>query len=160
MSIEELLQQMEEFAARRKQKDYLPTWLRDFIKSAADVLEPLEYTGRAGFDCQLGERGWIVTIYLGTSEIIGGPRDGQIDHVSFRVELHRLMRLFTDIERLEWYSVSNATDDRFSSDTRSLISVIGTVIDDQIVQLELLGTPPRYVGPGLKRHEPGIEPQD
>ncbi|MEQ9408728.1 MAG: hypothetical protein RIK87_13410 [Fuerstiella sp.] len=156
MSIEELLQQMEDYRTRREQKDHRPAWLRAFVKSAADLFEPLEYTGRVGFDCQPGEQGWIVTMYLGTTEIIGGPRDGQIDHVSFRVDITRLDQLFQNIQRLEWYSVNNESDDRFHDSTRSLLSVVGTVADDHVVQLELLGIPPKYVGPGLKQHENGI----
>lgn len=150
MSIEELLQQMEEYRSRRKKADHRPKWLRVFIHQMAELFEPLAYSGRVGFDCQAGDNGWIVTMYLGTTEIIGGPRDGQIDHVSFRVDLSRLVRQFSSVERLEWYSVSNEGDDRFSHSTRSLLSVVGELENQQTVHLELLATPPKYVGSGLK----------
>ena len=152
MSIEELLQQMEDYRTRREQRDHRPQWLRDFIKNAAEVFEPLEHTGRVGFDCQLSDRNWIVTMYLGTTEIIGGPRDGQIDHVSYRIDLSRLTRLFQSVQRLEWYSLTNEHDERFNDATRSLVSVVGTVEGDQVVQLEMLGTPPKYVESGLKKN--------
>lgn len=152
MSIDELLQQMQDYQTRREQKDHRPQWLRDFIRTAAETFEPLEFSGRVGFDCQLGEQTWIVTMYLGTTEIIGGPKDGQIDHVSFRVDMTRLTGLFNRIQRLEWYSVSNQNDDRFNDSTRSLISIVGTLSDEQTIQLELLATPPKYVGAGLKKH--------
>ncbi len=151
MSIEELLQQMEDYRTRREQRDHRPEWLRTFIRNAADVFEPLEHMGRVGFDCQFSDRNWIVTMYMGTTEIIGGPRDGQIEHVGFRLDLSRLTKLFATIHRLEWYSLSNELDDRFNEATRSLISVVGTVESENVVQLELLGTPPKYVGPGLKK---------
>lgn len=150
MSIEELLQQMEKYHSRRKQTDHRPAWLRDFVRGVADMFEPLEYSGRVGFDCQAGEKGWIVTMYLGTTEIIGGPRDGQIDHVSFRIDLTKLTSQFESVERLEWYSVSNENDVRFSDATRSLLSIIGSVADGQYVQLELLASPPKSAGPGLR----------
>ena len=153
MSIEELLQQMEEYRSRRKKNDHRPKWLRVFIHQMAEMFEPLAYSGRVGFDCQAGDNGWIVTMYLGTTEIIGGPRDGQIDHVSFRVDLTRLVRQFKSVERLEWYSVSNEGDDRFNDSTRSLLSVVGQLDNLQTIQLELLATPPKYVESGLKLAE-------
>ena len=156
MSIEELLQQMEDYRNRRERRDHRPQWLRSFIQNAAEVFEPLEHAGRVGFDCQLSDRNWIVTMYLGTTEIIGGPRDGQIDHVSYRIDLCRMTDLFESVDRLEWYSLSNEHDERFNDSTRSLISVVGTVEGEQTVQLEVLGTPPRYVGPGLKNHHTAL----
>lgn len=150
MSIEELLEQMEAYRARRAEKDHRPKWLRQFVRQAADLFEPLEHSGRVGFDCQADENGWIVTMYLGTTEIIGGPRDGQIDHVGFRIDLAEVGRLFAEVERLEWYSVGNLNDSRFEGSARSLLSVKGTIEGDHQIHLELLGTPPRYVGPGLK----------
>ena len=152
MSIEELLQQIEEFR-ERKARDHRPAWLKAFVRNAAELFEPLAHSGRVGFDCQVGEEGWIVSLYLGTTEIIGGPRDGQIDHVGFRINLAQLTKLFTNLERAEWYSVSNENDTRFHSATRSLLSVIGTVNDQHKVQLELLGEPPVYVEPGIKQNE-------
>ena len=151
MSIEELLEQMEEYRARRGAKDHRPGWLKDFVRTTAEVFEPLEHAGRVGFDCQAGDDGWIVTMYIGTTEIVGGPRDGQIDHVGFRIDLSVMTRLFDSLERLEWYSVSNKHDNRFNEATRSLLSVVGTVANNQKVRLELLGAPPKYVGPGLKK---------
>lgn len=153
MSIEELLQQMEDYRNRREQTDHRPQWLRDFIRSAADRFEPLVYSGRVGFDCQAGEHGWIVTMYLGTTEIVGGPRDGQIDHVSFRIDIARLSDLFDTVERMEFYSVSNDHDKRFSASTRALLSLVGTVRDGSHVQLEVMATPPKYVGPGLRMEQ-------
>ena len=151
MSIEELLQQMEEYRSRKTAKDHRPDWLREFVRSAAEIFEPLEHTGRVGFDCQAGDDGWIVTMYIGTTEIIGGPRDGQIDHVGFRIDLSTMTRLFHSLERLEWYSVSNQHDERFNDATRSLLSAVGTLSNNQKIQLELLGAPPKYIGPGLKK---------
>lgn len=150
MSIEELLEQMEAYRARRAEKDHRPKWLRQFVRQAADLFEPLEQSGRVGFDCRADEHGWIVTMYLGTTEIIGGPRDGQIDHVGFRIDLSELGRLFCDVDQLEWYSVANTDNTTFNDSTRSLLCVKGTIEGNHRIHLELLGTPPRYVGPGLK----------
>ncbi len=150
MSIEKLLQQMEEYRSRRERRDNRPEWLVTFIRTAAELFEPLTNVGRVGFDCQGHERGWTVCMYLGTTEIIGGPKDGQIEHASFSIDLTRLTELFNKIDRLEWYSIANEQNDRFDDATRSVLSVHGLVGDTNQVQLELLHAPPRFAGPGFK----------
>jgi hypothetical protein len=158
MSIEKLLQQMEDYKTRREQRDHRPTWLKDFIRDVADSFEPLANVGRVGFDCQADERGWLVSMYLGTTEIIGGPKDGQIEHVGFRIDIQQLLLLFNDVSRCEWYSVGNECDERFEQAVRSLLSVTGQVTSEHCVRLELLGVPPKYVGPALKQYSPNHRP--
>ncbi|MCA9084392.1 MAG: hypothetical protein KDA81_10070 [Planctomycetaceae bacterium] len=149
MSIEELLQQMEAYRSRREQKERRPEWLQEFVQQIADHFEPLCNVGRVGFDCQLDERGWTVCMYLGTTEIIGGPRDGEVEHVSFRMDLNQLSNVFSSIDRCEWYSVSNDGDDRFTQPIRSVMCVTGIFATEHKIRLEILGSPPRYIRPGL-----------
>ena len=72
MSIEELLEQMEQYRLRREQRDCRPEWLKGFIQQASSLFEPLTHVGRVGYACQFDERGWTVCMYLGTTEIVGG----------------------------------------------------------------------------------------
>lgn len=149
MSIEELLEQMEQYRLRREQRDYRPEWLKQFIARAAALFEPLTQVGRVGYDCRIDDRGWIVCMYLGSTEIIGGARDGQIEHASFRIDLQQLRELFLSVNRLEWYSVAAPESPRAGQPVRSLISVHGTVPPEQTLKLELMAVPPDFVGPGL-----------
>ena len=160
MSIEELLQQMEEYKTRREQRDHRPQWLTRFVTSVAELFEPLTDIGRVGYDCQADELGWLVTMYLGTTEIIGGPKDGQIEHASFKIDLSRIVALFRRLDRLEWYSVANTNADQFDETTRSLVSAHGTLDEDQCIRLELLHVPPKYVSPGLNRRTSHIGGED
>ena len=155
MSIEELLEQMEQYRLRREQRDYRPEWLQRFVEGAAQLFEPLLTVGRAGFDCQLDERGWLVSLYLGTTEIVGGPRDGQVDHVSFCMDLLRLQGMFSKLTRLEWYSVS-AMDGGIPRGPRSLVSVHGEVSGGGLLRLEILSVPPEVVRPGLHLRTDGL----
>jgi hypothetical protein len=149
MSIEDLLEQMEQYRLRREQRDYRPEWLKLFIQNAAGLFEPLTSVGRVGYDCQLDERGWTVCMYLGATEIVGGAMDGHIDHASFRVDVRQLNSLFHSIDRMEWYSVANPVPSLPENRIRSLISVVGSVAEGQEIRLELLAIPPDFVGPGL-----------
>lgn len=149
MSIEELLKQMEQYRIRREQRDYRPEWLMAFIERVSAVFEPLTHVGRVGYDCQADETGWTVCMYLGTTEIVGGPRDGQIDHASFRVDLFAVSNLFLSIRRLEWYSIAGEYREGKPGSARSLISVHGTIIEGFDIRLELLAVPPEFIRPGL-----------
>lgn len=151
MSLEEMLKQMEDFRSRKEQRDCRPEWLRQFIKQAANLFEPLAHSGRVGFDCQGHERGWTVGMYLGTTEIIGGPDDGKTEHASFVIDIKKINELFQEVERLEWYSVANNDEERFQDATRSVLSVKGTEANGNPVHLELLHSPPQQSAPGLRK---------
>lgn len=146
MSIEELLRQMDEYHARRSNgvHDSRPEWLTEFVESAASVFEPLQGYGRVGFDAQGDERGWTVSLFLGTTEIIGGPKDGQIEHAGFMIDVMELQRLFETLNRFEWYSIANQPDDPFDGETRSVLMMSGEIKSGQNIKLELFHTPPRF----------------
>lgn len=149
MSIEELLEQMEQYRLRREHRDYRPDWLKLFVRNAAALFEPLAELGRVGYDCRVDDRGWIVCMYLGATETVGGPMDGHIDHASFRLDLLQLQKLFGQIDRLEWYSVANPASRTPEHSVRSLVSVQGLLEDGNGIKLELMAVPPDFVGPGL-----------
>ena len=149
MSIEELLEQMEQYRLRREHRDFRPDWLKQFVQLAAGLFEPLTHVGRVGYDCQFDERGWTVCMYLGTTEIVGGAKDGRIDHAGFRIDLSSMYRLFSQISRFEWYSVTDSKTVDHAETLRSLVCIHGTTSGDHAVRLELLASPPDFVGPGL-----------
>ena len=149
MSPEELLQQLKEYESRRTRKDRRPKWLQHLVQQVADLFEPLRDVARVGYDCRMDEHGWLICMYLGTTEIIGGPKDGQIEHASFRMDVQQLIVLFERVDRLEWYSVANAEPEEFNGHVRALLSVVGIVQEGQKIQLELLASPPKYAPPGM-----------
>jgi hypothetical protein len=148
MSIEELLEQMEQYRLRREHRDCRPEWLKAFVQNAASLFEPLTNIGRVGYDCQFDERGWTICMYLGTTEIVGGSRDGQIDHASFRIDLAAVSGLFSAVRRFEWYSVEDRTD-HSSVPMKSLICLHGDVANGETIRLELMAVPPQIIKPGL-----------
>ena len=156
MSIEELLEQMEQYRLRREQRDYRPDWLKGFVHQASALFEPLTHIGRVGYDCQFDERAWTVCMYLGTTEIVGGAKDGRIDHASFRVDLTQFNLLFESISRFEWYSVAESCELDEPDCIRSLITIHGTVANGNEVRLELLSVPPHMVKPGLHYRPDGM----
>jgi len=153
MSPEELFHHLTSSQSRRIPQDHRPDWLRRLTEEIAEKFEPLRDIARAGYDCRLDEHGWLLRMYLGTTEIIGGPKDGQIEHASFRMDLKPVLQLFECVDRFEWYSLTNTDPAEFDGDIRSLLTVTGTVDGAHQVRLELLASPPRCVGSSL--HETG-----
>jgi hypothetical protein len=156
MSIEELLEQMEQYRLRKELRDYRPVWLKQLISSAATLLEPLTNVGRVGYECRLDEHGWTVCMYLGATEIVGGPLDGQIDHASFQIDLHQLQALFVSVSRFEWYSIAAPDSRRPGHLVRSLIVIHGTVENEHSLKLEILSVPPDFIRPGLHYRPDGM----
>lgn len=151
MTIDELLAQLQRYESRRRQRDYRPEWLRRLISRSAELIEPLESIGRAGYDCRLDEHGWIVSLYLGCTEVIGGPLDGHIEHASFRINLEDLRSLFHSIRQFEWYSLADRGVETQQHGLRCLISIQGAIdaAGEQRVRLEILSVPPADIQPGL-----------
>ena len=156
MSIEELLVQMEQYRLRREQRDFRPEWLKGFIQQASSLFEPLTHVGRVGYDCQFDERGWTVCMYLGTTEIVGGAKDGKIDHAGFRIDLTHFTLLFDVINRFEWYSIAESHGSDKSDDIRSLLAIHGIAAGGNEVRLEILAMPPESVKPGLHCRPDGM----
>ena len=131
-------------------------WLKGFVHQAAGLFEPLTHVGRVGYDCQVDERGWTVSMYLGTTEIVGGAKDGRIDHAGFRIDLAQLHKLFSSVSRFEWYSVAESAERDDVGTIRSLISIHGSTLDAQEIRLELFAVPPQHVRPGLHCRPDGM----
>ena len=95
-------------------------------------------------------------MYLGTTEIVGGAKDGRIDHASFRIDLTQITLLFTSMSRLEWYSVAESCELNEPESIRSIISIHGVVALGNEVRLELLSVPPHKIKPGLHYRPDGM----
>lgn len=83
-------------------KEIRPEWLTHFIDSIADLFDPLIGVARVGFDCNFVEGSWVVGLYLGSYEIVGGRHDGEARHINFEFDLQQLMAHFSKVSELVW----------------------------------------------------------
>ena len=91
MPINHLLRNLEN--RERRSGDSRPTWLVELIDQAADLFEPMMSVSRVGFDCWPTETDWVVFLFLGDTEIVGGCDDGRLDPLDFRFDLLGLLDL-------------------------------------------------------------------
>ena len=154
MPINHLLSSLEDREPRNG--DSRPTWLVELIDRAAGLFEPLMSVSRVGFDCWPTEEHWVVYLFLGDTEIIGGRDDGRLDPPDFHLDLLGLIELFDDIQSSRWTVFPVAGDE--VGDDRSFVSLTARYQGNPVC-LRLLSIAPDSAGPGLKLfpngdHEP------
>ena len=145
MSIDHLLKSLEDREPRGG--DTRPTWLVELIDRVAGLFEPLMSVSRVGFDCWPTEEHWVVYLFLGDTEIIGGRDDGRLDPPEFHFDLLGLIELLDDIQTSCWTVFPVARDE--APDDRSFVTLTARYQGNPVC-LRLLSIAPGTAGPGLR----------
>ena len=153
LPVQHLLKQVQIYKSQRNQRGARPDWLTAFIEDVAELFEPVDEEGRVGFDCQLVEDGWTVGLYLGGTEIVGGPRDGGSQHAGFQFELLTLLDRFSDIERFRW-SVFPDCGEEPDATALSFVTIEGRVQENWL-RLRIYSVPHADAGPGFRQFPDG-----
>lgn len=167
MPVQHLLKQVETYRPQRGERDVRPRWVTDFINETAELFEPIRGLGRVGFDCQLAEDCWVVAMYLGSTEIVGGKDDGQSRPTDFQFDLLELIGRFTEIDHFRWSAFPSGSEDadrsasqvdrsasQVDSHFRSCIAIEGRIEENSFC-VQLFSEPPRDVGPGFREYPDG-----
>ena len=152
LPIKHLLRRIETMPLRPR-RDVRPEWVTQLIGEVAELFEPFTDIGRVGYDCRVTDDRWEVGMYLGTTELVGGKADGDVQHVDFQFDLMRLYRLFSQIDLLQWnaFPQSPSADSEFEC---SFIALEGK-FNQNPLRLRVFCTPPTEAGPGLRHHTDG-----
>lgn len=153
MPIQHLLKQLEAFSSKRESRDIRPEWVTEFIGEVAELFEPLTGVGRVGFDCQFSEDCWVVGMYLGKTEMVGGKCDGHSVNMNFDFNLLGLLNRFCSVQDLKW-SAHPTGDEGDSLPARSFITITG-LVGENLLRLQIFSTPPETTGPGLRQYPNG-----
>ncbi len=153
LAIRHLIRQVEESAGRRGERKP-PAWLADFVESAAGLFEPFSGIARPGFECRRGEDRWEIALFLGKTEVVGGPQDGELTPVNFMFDAAGLSRLFERLDTLRW----NAFPDCHvcSEEELDLSFLIAEgLVQGELVSVQIHAGPPHAAGPAMKRYSDG-----
>ena len=157
LPVRHLIKQVEIYRSTRSQRDVRPEWVTAFIERIADLFEPLADEGRVGFDCHLSEEGWTVGLYLGGTEIVGGPEDGESRYAGFQFDLLPLLDQFSEIERFRWSAFPDGSAGAVAA-SLAFVTIEG-LVGDQRLRLRIQSTPPADAGPAFRQFPDGrIEP--
>lgn len=146
--VQHLMKQMENWQPGRRARQVRPEWLTALIEEFSELFEPLTGVARVGFDCRYEEAGWVVRMYLGTSEIVGGPRDGQVRPMSFDFNLQQLVARFQHLEELCWTVLPPGAED--VEEPQAYVTISGKVDAENPVRIHVFAVPPSDVGPGMR----------
>ena len=150
--VQHLMKQMESWQPGQNRRDSRPEWLTGLIEELADIFEPLTGIARVGFDSRLEEESWVVRMYLGATEIVGGPRDGQTQSMPFELDLQRLVARFKNVDEFFWSVFPESAAD--VDEAQAYITISGKV-DDHPVRFHMFAVPPEDVGPGMRVYPDG-----
>lgn len=132
----------------------VPDWLTGFVQEVADLFEPFHGVARPGYECVHSEDRWEVSMFLGRTEVVGGPLDGEESPVNFRFDLAGLTRLFTPLAALRWNAFPEPHICGEDGADLSFVIAEGEV-QGAAVSLQIHAGPPHDMGPALKRHADG-----
>ncbi len=132
----------------------LSEWLQSFIQEAAECFEPDRESARAGYVCSCVNDGWMVQLFLGLTEVVGGPEDGASIPAGFRFDLEAARSLFDEVGDvfLDGTSDKSSQTDDLMGET---MAAIAGKVGGHSVTLEVLHRPPADMGPGLLQYTDG-----
>lgn len=155
LPIQHLMKQMENYSSKQNNANYRPAWLTSFVDEVAEIFNPTEDVGRVGFDCQFSEEYWEVGLFLGSTEIVGGQRDGQFIAAGFQYDLLQLLDRFESVNRFH-FNFLEQTDSKTASDSAlAYITIEGHLVDLELVRLNVYSVPPEEAGPGFRQSHDG-----
>jgi hypothetical protein len=150
MPVKHLLKQLEIYQSTRRNRDIRPQWLTDLIGRVSELFNPAAEVARVGFECRLTEESWELLMFLGSTEIVGGPEDGQTRFANFRFDLLTLIDNFTQVDQVEWNARPFACSNEVEP-SQSFLQITGR-IDEEPLRLMIFSAPPADVGPGIRAH--------
>ncbi len=149
--VQHLMKQMEDWHPGQKTHER-PEWLNELITAIAQRFEPLTGVARVGFECRMDEEGWVVRMYLGSTEMVGGATDGRIQPVSFELNLQDLLSRFEHIDEFFWSVFPEQAED--IDEGQAYVTLSGRV-EGNSVRFHLFAIAPPDVGPGIRVYPNG-----
>ena len=137
----------------RPRRDTRPAWLSELTDCIAELFEPLRETARVGYDCRPEAGRWLLDVFVGPSEQVGGADDGRQAVPSFRFDLRSLFRCFDRVDDCQWLAAP--AGEAANGDQPALPAGFSQLQVDGLVQGEpcvvtVSSLPPAEIGVGLK----------
>ncbi|MDF1742618.1 MAG: hypothetical protein P1V19_02925 [Gimesia sp.] len=155
LPIQHLMKQMENYSSEQKNINCRPAWLTSFVDEVAEIFNPTDDVGRVGFNCQFSEEYWDVGLFLGSTEIVGGERDGQFISASFQFDLLHLLERFESVNRFHFNFLEQVEREAANNSASAYITIEGHLADLELVRLSVYSIPPEEAGPGFRKSHDG-----
>ena len=133
-----------------------PDWLDRFVADAAELFDPLSGLGRVGYRSEPGADGWSVALFLGATEIVGGPGDGLVAPARFRFDATGLAALFDAAPGVSLEITPQLAPHGVDGIDAAL--TLSGAVDGHALTATVLSAPPEGAEPGFKRYAAGLNP--
>lgn len=122
-----------------------PPWIATLANELSTAIRPFDLLSPLG--CHLYRNRaidqWEITLFASSTEIVGGPRDGETTVCRFHLDLAAATGLFDEVLAFHWQTHVAAPDD----DLGPHVSIEG-VYAGHSVWVRVLGEPPERFGAG------------
>lgn len=115
-----------------------PLWLATLANEIARRIVPVDPLGPIGCHYALHDAMWEVTLFVSTTEVVGGKHDGQAFASAFQLDLAGIELHFDSVSSVGWQPIELNDDD----DLGPHVAVIGTR-EGHAVWLRVTAVPPR-----------------
>lgn len=154
LPIRHLIRFVEERRQQGEGQPTIPATVTSFINDVGALFEPYTGVARAGYECLFGDDRWEISLFLGETERVGGPSDGELRPVNFRFDVEGLRPLFDELQSLQWNAIPNGHVYVDTSRFDSFLTVEGTVGGHRI-SLQIHALAPAAVGPAMRHYSDG-----
>ncbi len=123
-----------------------PVWLMNLANNVAAHVISFDSPGPIGCHYHFNEEAdqWEVTLFIGETEVVGGVHDGTTVASRFTLDVHRVCKLFSQVDECFWQALTADTED---DDLGAHLSVVGKH-NDHSIWLRVLANAPQSVEPG------------
>lgn len=88
-------------------------------------------------------------MFLGRLELVGGPEDGRIHSVNFRLDLTHLTNCFDKLDEFFWNAFPDFSAEVEAHEELSVVTASG-LVDGLQVRLQIHAAAPETCDPGLR----------
>ena len=120
-----------------------PRWLANLADEIVRRIVPVDPLAPIGCHYLLQDGVWEVTLFVSTTEIVGGRRDGQVFASAFQFDLAGIEEHFESVSSISWQPIELGDDD----DLGPHVAIVGSR-EDHPVWLRVTAVPPRGFEPG------------
>lgn len=125
-------------------------WLATLADNVAALIDPLQPLAPLGCHFFQADDEWEITVFPSRTEIVGGPNDGRQFGSPFRIDILRLTRLFSEVDKIKWQSTPMGEDDELAAH----LTIVGQVEGKRVCLRILAEAPHRFeVGRKAMIHE-------
>ena len=88
-----------------------PEWLQEFADAVALQINPVDLLAPVGCHFCFADETWEIALFVSSTQIVGGKKDGVLRHSRFNVDLQSVLKLFSDVRSISWQALPMAADD-------------------------------------------------